>query len=232
MDTKAFYKISYGMYIISAKFADKLNGQIANTVVQISSDPPTVAVSINKLNLTHSFISATKRFGVSVLSVDASMKLIGQFGFKSGREIDKFEGIAHKLTANDVPIVTESSIAYLECELIDKIDVFTHTIFIGKIVDSEVLSDAEPMTYAIYHSVKGGKSPKNAPTFIKDQAETKSGGGTPMKKYVCTVCGYVYDPVKGDSDSGIPPNTSFESLPESWSCPVCGADKSAFEPEN
>lgn len=82
------------------------------------------------------------------------------------------------------------------------------------------------MTYAYYHEIKGGKAPKTAPTYNKgaNKKETKK-----MKKYVCTVCGYVYEPEKGDPDSGIKPGTPFEQLPDDWVCPVCGADKSAFE---
>lgn len=227
MNTKAVQKICYGMYVISSKKDGKINGQIANTLFQITSEPPTVAVSINKQNLTHEYIIASKAFAASIISKDAPMTFIGNWGFKSGRDIDKFKD-ANFRTGNvtGVPIVLDNAIGYLECEVLSSTDVGTHTIFIGKVVDCEVLSDADPMTYSYYHQIKGGKSPKTAPTYVKEE-------NTPIaaksQKYKCTVCGYVYDPENGDPDSGIAAGTKFEDLPDSWVCPVCGASKSEFE---
>ncbi len=226
MNLKALYKISYGMYVISSRMNDKLNGQIANTVFQITSEPPRIAVSINKQNLTHEFINKSKVFIVSILSKATPMKFIGHFGFKSGREIDKFRDINYKVGVTGAPIVSEHSIAYLEAEVINMIDVGTHTIFIGKVIDAELITEGEPMTYAYYHEIKQGKSPKTAPTYIKEEKQREV---SKMKKYRCKVCGYVYDPEKGDPDSGIKPGTPFEKLPDDWVCPICGAEKSDFE---
>jgi len=225
---KALHKISYGLYIVSSIRNEKLNGQIANSVVQITSEPATIAVSINKQNLTHEFIKESKVFAVSVLTKEASMKFIGQFGFKSGRDIDKFDGVNYKLGVTGAPIVLEYSIAYLEAEVVSVIDVGTHTIFIGTIVDADILNEGEPMTYAYYHTVKKGKSPKTAPTYIEEENQKEE---NEMKKYRCTVCGYVYDPEVGDPDFGVSPGTSFEQLPEDWVCPVCGVEKTEFEEE-
>lgn len=227
MNTKAVQKICYGMYIISSKKDDKINGQIANTLFQITSEPPTVAVSINKQNLTHEYITASKAFAASIISKDAPMSFIGNWGFKSGRDLDKFKD-ANFRTGNitGVPIVLDNAIGFLECEVLSSTDVGTHTIFIGKIVDCEVLSDAEPMTYSYYHQIKGGKSPKTAPTYVKEENTPIA---TVSQKYKCTVCGYVYDPENGDPDSGIAAGTKFEDLPDSWVCPICGASKSEFE---
>ena len=97
MNNRTLHKISYGLYIVSSKKGDKLNGQIANTVFQITSEPPTIAVSINKGNLTHDYIAQSGVFTVSILSEQAPMELIGKFGFKSGRDIDKFAGIDYKI---------------------------------------------------------------------------------------------------------------------------------------
>ena len=166
MDPKILHKISYGMYIISSVNGDKFNGQIANTVFQITSDPPTIAVSINKDNFTHDFILNSKVFTVSILSTEAPMIFIGRFGFKSGRDIDKFEDMDYKLGKTGAPIVLENSIAYLEAKVINSLDVGTHTLFVGEVVDAQALKDGEPMTYAYYHEVKGGKAPKTAPTYI------------------------------------------------------------------
>ncbi len=229
MNIKTVQKLSYGVYIISSKKDSKLNGQIANTVFQITSEPPTVAISINKLNLTHEYIQSSKVFTISILSKEASMTLIGQFGFKSGRDVEKFKDIKYKTGISGAPVVLEQTIGFMECEVLNSTDVGTHTVFVGKIIDCDILSDAEPMTYAYYHEIKGGKSPKTAPTYIKEEPEdskTVSEG-----KYKCKVCGYVYDPATGDPDSGIKPGTSFEQLPDTWVCPICGAPKSEFEKE-
>jgi flavin reductase (DIM6/NTAB) family NADH-FMN oxidoreductase RutF/rubredoxin len=231
MNKKALWQISYGIYIVSSRDGDKLNGQIANTVFQITAEPPTIAVSINKKNCTHDYIAASKIFAVSILSEQATMKFIGPFGFKSGREIDKFKDIKYKIGSSNAPIVLDYAVAYLEAEVINSVDVGTHTIFVGKVVDAEVLSDEKPMTYAYYHEVKGGKASKNAPTYRTTEIHAKDikKESSRMDKYKCTVCGYIYDPEKGDPDSGIQPGTPFEQLPDDWVCPVCGAAKSEFE---
>lgn len=230
MNLKAIRKICYGVYIISSKHNDKINGQIANTAFQITSDPPTVAISINKQNLTHEFIQESKVFSVSILSKEAPMSLIGIFGFKSGRDIDKFKDVKYKIGTTGSPLILDYTIGYLDCEVVGVTDVGTHTIFIGKVVDCQDLSDAEPMTYAYYHQVKGGKSPKTAPTYVKEE-ETEEKAVAVSGKYRCKVCGYVYDPAIGDPDSGIKPGTPFEELPENWTCPICSAPKDEFEKE-
>jgi len=231
MDSKAFHKISYGLYLVCSKKGDKFNGQIANTVIQVTSDPPKIAVAINKENLTNEFIRESKVLTVSILSKEAPMKFIGHFGFKSGRELDKFEGMHYKLGVTGAPIIIENSIAYLEAKVVGSLDVGTHTVFIGEIVGAEVIDEyEEPMTYAYYHEVKRGKSPKNAPTYIKEEKEEKK-EVLKMVKYRCSVCGYVYNPEKGDPDSGIDPGTPFEEIPDDWVCPVCGAGKDQFKKE-
>lgn len=229
MDPKALYKINYGMYVVSSHKGGKPNGQIANVVFQATSEPPAVAVCLNKKNLTHEFVGESKVFGVSILSREAPMKLIGRFGFKSGRDLDKFDGVEHKRGATGVPVLLENTVAYLEAEVIGSMDAGTHTLFVGKIVEAETLSNEEPMTYAYYHEVKRGKSPKTAPTYVKDTERKETAR---MDKYRCTVCGYIYDPEAGDPDSGISPGTPFDQLPDDWVCPLCGAGKEDFEKES
>jgi len=229
METKTLYKISYGMYIVSSKKGDKFNGQIANTVFQVTADPPKVTVCINKENLTHQFIEDSQVFTVSILDENTSMKLIGHFGFKSGREFNKFKEIDYKIGMTRAPIVVQNCLGYLECEVVDSIDVGTHTVFVGKILDAQVIKEGEPMTYAYYHQVKGGRSPKNAPTYIREDREEKKKEEEKMAKYKCLICGYVYDPEKGDPDSGILPGTAFEDLSDDWVCPICGVSKDEFK---
>ena len=229
MNVETFLKINYGMYVISSKMGEKFNGQIATAVFQITAEPPKIAVSINKQNLTHEYILESKVFTVSILSKETLMKFIGHFGFKSGRELDKFKDLNYKAGVTGAPVVLENSVGYIEAKVIDNIDVGTHTVFIGKVVDAEIIKDKEPMTYAYYYEVKRGRAPKTAPTYIKeeDRKEVKK-----IDKYRCIVCGYVYGPEVKDPDSGIKPGTPFEKLPDDWVCPVCGADKSVFEKED
>ncbi|RLF94952.1 High molecular weight rubredoxin [Thermococci archaeon] len=227
MNPKALHKISYGLYVVSSKKGDSINGQIANTVFQVCADPPVIAVCINKKNLTHEFIQGSKVFTVSILSKETPMKFIGLFGFKSGRDVNKFEKINYKIGVTGSPIVTDNAIGYVEADIINSIDVETHTIFIVEILDAQIMNDSEPLTYAYYHEIKKGKVPKTAPTYIEEnKKEVKK-----MDKYRCKACGYIYDPEKGDPDGGIDPGTPFEDIPDDWVCPVCGVGKDMFEKE-
>ncbi len=223
MDKKVLYKISYGLYVISSKSNKKFNGQIANTLFQITSEPLQVAVSINKSNLTHEFIKESRLFGASILSSKTPLKFIGLFGFKSGKDIDKFADVEYKIGEKGIPIVTENSIGYIEVEVKKSLDAGTHTIFVGEVVEGEILKEDEPLTYAYYHEVKRGVTPKKAPTYREEKEQEK------MQKYRCIVCGYIYDPQKGDPESDIKPGTAFEKLPDSWVCPICGVGKDRFE---
>ncbi len=230
VNVESLFKLSYGMYVVaSSNFVGRLNGQIANTVFQVASEPILVAASINKSNLTCEFILEKKAFTVSVLSEDTPMEFIGLFGFKSGRNIDKFKDINYKLLESGVPVVLDYTVSFLEVDLINIVDLKTHYLFIGEVKDADILSDRPPMTYAYYHKVKKGKSPKTAPTFVSAARQIKEVES--MKKYVCKVCGYVYDPQAGDPEGGIEPGTPFDKLPEDWVCPICGVGKDEFEEE-
>jgi flavin reductase (DIM6/NTAB) family NADH-FMN oxidoreductase RutF len=167
MDAKALYLISYGMYIICSKKGDKINGQTANSVVQVASEPPIISVCINRQNFTHEFIKESKVFTASILAQTAPLKLIGGFGFKSGRDVNKFDGIKYKLGQSGAPVILDSTLGYLEAKVIDSVDAKTHTIFVGELIGAEVLGEGEPMTYAYYHMVKRGTTPKSAPSFNK-----------------------------------------------------------------
>jgi len=228
VNLKALYKVSYGLYIISSKRKGKINGQIANTLFQVTSEPPTIAVSINKKNFTHQFIEESRVFAASVLSEDTPMSFIGRFGFKSGREIDKFSQVNYKIGKTGAPLVLDNTLAYLEAQVIKEMDVGTHTIFAGKLVEAESIKEGVPMTYAFYHEIKRGRAPETAPTYIKEKSKKVD---SDMARYICTVCGYIYDPKKGDPDGGIIPGIPFEGLPANWVCPVCGASKEQFEKE-
>jgi flavin reductase (DIM6/NTAB) family NADH-FMN oxidoreductase RutF/rubredoxin len=225
MNLEALHKISYGMYIVTSG-KETCNGQIANTVFQVTSQPETIAACINKQNYTYELIRQSGVFAVSVLSKNTPLKLIGTFGFKCGRDLDKFEGVNFKTGKTGTRIVLDNSIAYLEAKVTKEVDAGTHALFIGEVVEADVLNNEEPMTYAYYHEVKRGVTPSSAPTFLKTETAQE---GKKMDKYRCTVCGYIYDPEKGDPDSGVTPGTPFEELPDNWVCPICGAAKDQFE---
>lgn len=219
IDNKAFYKLSYGLYIVSSFSDGRLNAQIANTVFQITSDPIMFAVCINKKNLTHEYIEKSKLIGVSVLSTEAPMDQIKRFGFKSGRNFNKFEGISYKLTESGIPIVLDNAVSYFELQVEKEIDVSTHTMFICKVLNAELLENKDQMTYQYYQDVKSGKISRT-----KLNKEENNYGA----KYQCSICGYIYDPSVGDPDSGIPAGTLFENIPDDWICPICGVTKDKF----
>ena len=225
MNLKALHKLGYGLYVVGSRKDSELNAQIANTVFQVCSDQPVIAVAINRQNLTHEFIKKSNVFTVSILSQDTPLSFIGNLGFKSGREVDKLKGISYKLGETEAPIVLDHALGYLEAKLMDHMDVGTHSIFVGELVAAEVLKEGEPMTYAYYHQVKRGTTPKTAPSYIEEKKEV----APKMAKYKCSVCGYIYDPELGDPDGGIKPGTPFEDIPDDWVCPICGASKDQFK---
>ena len=230
LDLKAFWDLSYGLYIVTAGSEGKANGQIANTVMQVCAEPPRVAVCIHKENLTHAYIQAGGAFGVSVLEEAAPMSLIGLFGFKSGRDEDKLSQANWEAGPTGVPLVTDHALSIFVARVIGTADAGNHTIFIGEVVSARKLQDGTPLTYAFYHERKRGRSPKHAPTYRAAEAPAPQEKGVQgMDKYQCDVCGYVYDPAVGDPDNGVAAGTAFDDLPDDWTCPVCGAEKDQFE---
>lgn len=226
MDVNVLNKISYGMYVVSSNKGDLLNGQIANTVFQITNEPITMAVSINKQNLTHEYIESSNYLGISILSEEAPIQFIGKFGFRSGRNEDKFKDTKFIKLPNGCPVITDYSLGYIDGKVINKFSCGTHTLFLVEILGAEMLKDGNSMTYDFYHKVKKGTTPKSAPTFVKPIKKEAI-----MDKYKCVVCNYIYDPVQGDPDNGVPAGTPFEKIPDDWVCPVCGADKTNFVKE-
>jgi len=168
MNTRALHKLSYGIYVVTSIKDGRLNGQIANTVIQVTAEPPTIAVSINRNNLTWEFIKSSGVFAVSVLCEDTPLIFIGRFGFHSGRETDKFEGVEYRLGQTGAPIVLDNAIAFMEARVTQEMDVGTHTIFIGQLVDADIFNDKTCLTYEHYHQIKGGKTPKAAATYIEE----------------------------------------------------------------
>ncbi len=233
MNPKAFFKLSYGLHLIRSRRGDKRNGYVANTAFQVTAEPPQIAISCHKDNLSSKIIQQSGVFSISILNQKATNGLLGKFGYKSGKEIDKFNDVEYKIGTSGAPIVLSDTIAWFDCKVVQTLDVGSHTLFIGEIVDGELLEeDEDPLTYEWYHKVKNGKAPKNAPTYQKPEstkAVNEEADAGQFKKYVCIVCGHIYDEAEGDPDSNIPSGTKFEDLPDDWVCPTCGAEKEDFE---
>lgn len=232
MNTEAYYRITYGLYVVSTADGQKLNGYISNTVFQVTANPAQFAISCSKDNFTAAMINHSKVFAISALADDASADMISMFGYKSGRDVEKFKGYNYITGKTGAPILLDDSLAWFECEVVQTIDTGTHLLFIGTVVDGDLLEPTgRPLTYANYREKRKGSAPKNAPTYIDPELLKTPLPDADVKKYEtweCTVCGHIYDPAEGDPDSGIIPGTLFEDIPDDWSCPVCGAGKDDF----
>ena len=210
INKNAFRNMSYGVYIVSTLDGERPTGCVANSAMQITSEPATIAVSINHDNYTNSCIEKAGKFAISVLSEQSDAGLIGTFGFQSGKDVNKFDGV-EAVEKEGISVVADAC-SYIVCKVIDKMETSTHTVFLGEVIAADELKKEEPMTYSYYHKVVKGKSPKNAPTYIAEEPEEKK-----EEKWVCGICGYEYD---GD--------LPFEEVSEDYVCPVCKQPKSVF----
>lgn len=166
MNNNVFKCLSYGVYIVSCKINDKYTGCTVNSIMQVTSSPAIIALSVNHENYTHTCIDEVKEFAISVLSEESNPLAIGTFGFRSGRDFNKFDVIPYEII-DDLPIIKDAC-AYLICKVTNKIETQTHTIFIAEVEDGDILNKNNPMTYSYYHNVIKGKSPKTAPTYIEN----------------------------------------------------------------
>lgn len=241
MKYKAFHKLSYGLYIITTEYEGKKYGYIGNTGFQVTSEPPQIIISSHKENFTTHKILASKKFALSVLQKEVDTSLIGEFGFMSGADIDKFRNLSTQTAKTGAPIVTDSSVAWLDCKVVNHVDVGTHILIIAQVADSDVISGEEPLTYDYYREKYKMLAPKNAPTHIeKEKLEEEDVPVTPKEEEpsvskeednsskICAICGFEYNPEEGDPSMGIPPGTPFKDLPEDYKCPICNAGKEYF----
>lgn len=216
MISKAIHAFSYGVYVVSTWDKGRPVGCVANSAMQITSSPATVAVSINHDNYTNRCIRESGRFAVTILGESCDPSLIGTFGYRSSETEDKFAGFG--MSVQEYLPIPGGGIASLTCKVIDQMETATHTVFLGEVTSQAVTDpDGKPMTYEYYRNVIKGKSPKNAPTYEPELVEEKP-APEPQVKYVCSVCGYVYN-------GEIP----FEELPEDFVCPICRQPKSVFK---
>ncbi len=205
MDKTAMFSLTYGLFVAGVECDGKKNACIINTAVQATSDPVRMHVTMMKANLTTQMIRKKWSLTVSVMSLECPLDLIGSFGMRSGRECDKFEGIEYKTDINGNPYLEKDAIAYMSLNVSSVIDLGSHYLFICDVAEAERFGKKQPMTYADYRNLKTGGT-----ILAKDEQQ-------PKKRYVCSVCHYVYD-------GEIP----FEQLPDDWKCPVCNQPKSVF----
>lgn len=211
MDPTVLFQLSYGVYAIGVIDEDRPCGCIVNTVIQITSDPATIGVSLNKNNHTTELVEKNKKFTVSILTEDVDSTVIGSLGFSTGKGKNKFEKIPYE-TLGGLPLVKEGASGYLLCEVISVTENGTHDVILAKVLDTKQGNGNTPMTYKYYHEVKKGTAPKNAPTYRgKKEEEGKPAG----KRYVCQICGHIHE----------------GELPEDFICPICGMPASAFKEE-
>ena len=206
MNPKAMFNISYGLYVLTANLDGKDNGCIINTVTQVTSDPNQITIAVNKLNHTRDMIAASKKFTASIISQNADFELFKRFGFQSGKNVDKFAGFtAAQRGANEAMIINEGTNAYIAGWVTQEIDLGTHSLFIARVTDMDVLNDTPAATYAYYHqNIKP-----------KPQAPAPSQSGKTIWR--CKICGYEYE---GDE------------LPADFICPLCKHPASDFERVN
>jgi len=244
MKLKAFHKLSYGLYLVASEYKGKKAGYIANTTFQVTSEPPQIAISCHIDNQTTQVIRDSGIFSISVLKKEVNMKIIGDFGFMSSNDIDKFSGINVITAKTGAPIVLDSSVAWFDCKVVKSVDLGSHFLIVGEVLDSDEISDEEPLTYQYYREKYKMYSPKNSPTYIeKSLLDAEISPSVAEKKiqepehehifdgesYVCVICGFTYNPEEGDPSMGIPPGTPFENLPEDYRCPICNAAKEYFK---
>lgn len=210
MDKNVLRNLSYGVYVVTSTYNKKNAGCIANSIMQITSNPVTIAISMNHDNHTNKIISCSNFFAISILKETTNPKIIGEFGFKTSKDTNKFKDVKHKLIEK-IPVINDSC-GYIICKVIDKIQTSSHTIFIGEAIKADNFTSDNPMTYKYYHEKLKGSSSKNAPTYQKEE-QIDNKNGNKMKKWKCKICGYVYE---GDE------------LPKNFICPICGQPHTEF----
>lgn len=233
MELKALNNISCGLYIVTTHLGTRHNGCVANTLLQVTSEPPKLAITLNKKNLTCDYILQSGIFTVSAISEEANITgAVSAFGFFSGREVmhrtendgttttlrrNKFADLKYQEDSLHNRYLLDGTNAFYSVRVTSALDVGTHIVFAGELIDAGILSDVPSMTYAYYHKVKNGMTPKLAPSYVppvETPAQPTDGEAQKVKLWRCDVCGYIYN---GDTPPG-----------DNYRCPLCNADKSHF----
>lgn len=226
MDNTVLFDVSYGMYIVSANAGNTPGGCVVNTVSQITSEDPIFAISMNKDNYTYELIKESGSFSINIISESTNPSLIALFGFRSGKDTNKYERCNYEMIDN-LPVIHENCTGSILCDLVSITEVETHCIILGRVKNLVRHNSLPPMTYSYYHKVVKGKASKNAPTYKSNEGlikrttlEESPANETPTNEdkvsYRCSVCGYIHE---GD----------INELPDDYKCPICGVDKDLFE---
>ena len=202
MDNKALYKLSYGVFMLSAKTAEKANGCITNTGIQVANSPTRIAICVLNTNYTCDMIKESGKFALSLLDETCTFETIKHFGFQSGRNVDKMAGLNLPEDINGIPYLGWQTCSVISAKVVDSMDLGSHTMFIAEIEDAVLLSDNAPLTYADYQS-----KVKPRPQEAKKERE--------IVGWRCKICNYEYE---------------GKDLPDDFLCPLCGHDKDDFEP--
>ncbi len=200
IDSTAMFKLTYGLFLLSAKDESKDNGCIINTAMQVTADPNRISIAVNKLNYTHDMILKTGIFNVSILSESAPFEIFKHYGFQSGRDTDKIiDGPHLTRSENGLFYLSACANSFISGKVVHTVDLGTHTLFIADVTEAKKLNDEPSVTYDYYH--------KNIKPQPVKKEEAKKG-------YVCKICGYVYE---------------GEELPSDFVCPICKHGAADFE---
>ncbi len=202
MDKKAIYNLTYGVFMLSTKFDGKANGCITNTCMQVANNPIRIAISVINSNYTCELIKKSGIFAISLLDKECTFETIKWWGFQSGHDVDKMDGLPMPEDIQGVPYLSYHSCAVISGKVVEQHDLGSHTLFIAEVVDAKLLSDNEPLTYADYQN--NVKPKPEAPKTDKK-----------IVGWRCKICNYVYE---------------GSELPADFSCPTCGHGPEDFEP--
>ena len=169
IDNRALADMTYGLFIVGSKDGEKFNAMIANSVFQVTAEPPKIAIALNKQSLTHNYIKSCGLFSIQPISQGADMLFLGNFGFRTGKNYDKFAKVSYELSAQGLPIVLDNTLSWLAVKVNQTIDLGTHTMFIGLAEESRIIKEGKPLTYDYYQMVLRGKTPRGATTFKENK---------------------------------------------------------------
>ncbi len=205
IEKTAMYKITYGLFMLTTTDGEKQNGCIVNTVSMITDNPKRIVVFVNKANYTEELLRKTGIFNVSILTESTPFDVFKQFGFVSGRDVDKFAGKTYPTTENGLYYLAQNTNAVLSAKVIDYYDYDTHTLFVAEVTEAKTLSEETSVTYEYYQN-----NIKPKPQAPKAEEKTENG----KHKWVCKICGYTHE---------------GEELPADFVCPWCKHPAEDFE---
>ena len=211
MDSKALHKLTYGLFLLTAREDGKDNGCIINTAIQVANNPTRILIAVQQGNYTHDMILHTGKFNVSSITTAADFSLFQRFGMQSGRDVDKFADFADiSRSGNGLFYLTKAANMYLSVNVTNHVDLGSHTLFIGELDEAKVLSSEDSCTYSFYQSDIKPKPAAKTPASTEGAADSNA---HPVRTWTCSVCGYVYE---GDE------------VPDGFECPLCHHGKEDF----